>query len=402
MSAKHYKVLVTGADTTAALAITRSLGKNGIDVICSDSKKNSKSFYSKYCKNKFIYPSPDDQPKEFIEALSKNVIENDYDVLFPVNDTDMFLVSKYSNKFLPYVKIAMNDHQTFMKVLDKSITIQLASKLNIPVPETIFIESLEELNKVSELLKYPVVIKSKQSSTCISKKIIRGGTIRVASKEEFIQKYRELHMQNPFPLIQEYVHGDEIGIFVLFNKGELKAIFSHLRIRSTNPLGGASCFRKSINVDLDMQNYAIKLLREMKWEGVAMVEFKVDSKEKIPKLMEINGRFWGSLQLAVSSGVDFPYLLFKTIIGENISPILNYKNDVKCRDLYGDFIHLFNVIRRKDNRFEYPKKLQTLLDFMKFYEKDLIYDSLSFDEPRLAIKTFIDILNLAKLYFRKL
>lgn len=401
MFTRYNKVLVTSADTNAALAITRSLGKNGIDVICSDSK-NGKSFYSKYCKGRLISPSPESQPKEFIDALSKNVMENDYDVLFPVTDTDMFLISKYPNKFLPYVKVAMNDHQTFMKALDKSATIKLASKLNIPVPKTIFIEDLQELNNVSEFLEYPVVIKSRQSSMCISKKIIRGMTVRVESKGEFIQKYKELHKQSPFPLIQEYVHGDEIGIFALINKGELKAIFSHLRIRSINPSGGASCFRKSINIDPIMQDYAIKLLKEMKWEGVAMVEFKIDSKEKIPKLMEVNGRFWGSLQLAISSGVDFPYLLFKTIVEENISPVLNYKNDVKCRDLYGDFLHLFSVMQQKDNRFEYPNKLQTLLDFMKFYEKNLIYDGLSFDDPRLALKTLVDILNLPKLYFRKL
>ena len=40
-----------------------------------------------------------------------------------------------------------------------------------------------------------------------------------------------------------------------------------------------------------------------------MVEFKLDARDGVAKLMEINGRFWGSLQLAVDAGVDFPAIL---------------------------------------------------------------------------------------------
>lgn len=39
-----------------------------------------------------------------------------------------------------------------------------------------------------------------------------------------------------------------------------------------------------------------------------MVEWKVDLRDGRPKLMEINPRFWGSLELAVRSGVNFPSL----------------------------------------------------------------------------------------------
>lgn len=398
----YYKVLVTSAYTNAGLAVTKSLGKKGLAVTCADSHKNAKSFYSKYCKDKFIYPSPEERPKEFIKVLSNNVKNNHYVVLFPITDTDMYLISKYSDEFLPYVRVAMNDHLTFMKALDKSHTIKIASKIDVPVPKTIFIEDINELKKISEALKYPVIIKPRQSSTIVSGRILQGSTIRITSKEKFIRKYRELHKKSPYPLIQEYISGEEGGIFLLLSRGELKAVFSHRRIRSINPLGGASCLREGVEIDLKMKDYALKILKEMNWEGIAMVEFKIDSEDGIPKLMEINGRFWGSLQLAVSSGVDFPYLLFKTIIGEDIEPVLDYKKGVKCRDLYNDFIHLFSVMFQRDAEFEYPKRLSTLLNFMKFYEKNLVYDGISFDDPILTLKIFIDILTLPKLYFKRI
>ena len=55
-----------------------------------------------------------------------------------------------------------------------------------------------------------------------------------------------------------------------------------------------------------------------------MVEFKVDPRDGIPKLMEVNPRFWGSLQLAIVSGVDFPYLILKMARRESFEPILHY------------------------------------------------------------------------------
>ena len=68
----------------------------------------------------------------------------------------------------------------------------------------------------------------------------------------------------------------------------------------------------------------LSLLKSLNWVGIAMVEFKVDPRDGIPKLMEVNPRFWGSLQLAIVSGVDFPYLILKMARGEKFEPILHY------------------------------------------------------------------------------
>jgi predicted ATP-grasp superfamily ATP-dependent carboligase len=52
-------------------------------------------------------------------------------------------------------------------------------------------------------------------------------------------------------------------------------------------------------------------------DGVAMVEFKLDRRKgNAAKLIDVNGRFWGSLQLAILSGVDFPYYLYQLAVGD--------------------------------------------------------------------------------------
>jgi predicted ATP-grasp superfamily ATP-dependent carboligase len=89
------------------------------------------------------------------------------------------------------------------------------------------------------------------------------------------------------------------------------------------------------------------LLRGAGWTGVAMVEFKLDARSGIPRLMEVNARFWGSLQLAISAGVDFPFLLYRHALGERPSPPPAYRVGVASRWELGDLDHLLIRLRRR-------------------------------------------------------
>ena len=328
---KPYKVFITDANTNAALAITRSLGKRGIEVVCGESFKRARSFYSKYCSRKIIYPSPITTPKRFIDTLIKYFSEENYDILLPLTDPTILCILKRIEDISSHVKIPINDYSTQMKTLDKAQTLKIASKINVPIPKTYFIEDINEINEISAQLKYPVIIKPRQSAYWKLSKIETGATIYITSKSDLISKYNELHQKIPFPLIQELIQGQELGVYILIHEGELKAIFGLKRIRSFRPLGGASVLRESIQLDSKIKEYAVKLLKEIGWEGIAMVEFKIDSRDDVPKLMEINGRFWGSLHSAITCGVDFPSLFFDTVMGVDVEPVLKYKIGRKSR-----------------------------------------------------------------------
>jgi hypothetical protein len=98
--------------------------------------------------------------------------------------------------------------------------------------------------------------------------------------------------------------------------------------------------------------------------------------------MEINGRFWGSLEVAVASGVDFPYLLYRLVTDGDVQPALSYKPGVKCRWLGGDIQNLVSVLKGvPTGQGRNASRLRALANFLKFYEKDMIYDSLYRDDP---------------------
>jgi predicted ATP-grasp superfamily ATP-dependent carboligase len=108
-----------------------------------------------------------------------------------------------------------------------------------------------------------------------------------------------------------------------------------------------------------------------------MVEFRVDERDGVPKLMEVNGRFWGSLPLAIAAGVDFPYLLYRAYRGESIQAGA-YELGVTSRWLLpGDILWFASTLRNK------PRRLDTIREFASI--RDQHYDILSTTDPLPAL-----------------
>lgn len=104
-------------------------------------------------------------------------------------------------------------------------------------------------------------------------------------------------------------------------------------------------YRESVRADPELVAASERLLEAFEWRGVAMVEYRVSDAENVPYLMEVNGRFWGSLQLAVDAGVDFPALLVAAALGDDPDPVSSYRVGVRSRWWWGDVDHLMARLR---------------------------------------------------------
>jgi predicted ATP-grasp superfamily ATP-dependent carboligase len=135
--------------------------------------------------------------------------------------------------------------------------------------------------------------------------------------------------------------------------------------------GGPSTLREGVEHPQVME-LGLSLLKSLNWTGVGMVEFKVDPRDGVPKLMEVNPRFWGSLQLAIVSEVDFPYLILKMARGESFAPILRYPVGRRCRWLlFGDILHFLTN----------PHRFRLQPSFFHLFEPKTFYDIISSEDP---------------------
>jgi len=178
-----------------------------------------------------------------------------------------------------------------------------------------------------------------------------------------------------FPiLLQEKIPGPGAGIFLCCDRGRPVAVFSHRRLREKPPSGGVSVLAESVTPDPAVRAHAERLLAALGWHGVAMVEFKIDERTGVPHLMEINGRFWGSLQLAIDAGVDFPSILVDLALGRAAAEPPPYREGVRLRWFWGDvdatLLRLFGPPQQRRG-----SRLAAIRDVLTLWGRGLHYDN---------------------------
>lgn len=373
------KILVTDGNSRPALAICRSLGRKGYKIIVGHSSTYSLASASKYCSEKCIYPDPATQPEEFIHFICDYIEYKKIDILLPVTDISTLPLTENVNLLPSHCVLPFADFDSVKRAADKVGIIKLAQSLGVDVPESQVISSALDLDIKHTNFVFPVVIKPAKSRVMTETGWLYT-SVTYADSEEDLKRQLSALDTRVFPvLIQERIHGPGLGIFMCYQHGKPVAAFSHKRIREKPPSGGVSVLRESTDLDPVALDFSERLLNKLNWHGVAMVEFKVDTRDSRPKLMEINGRFWGSLQLAIDSGVDFPALLAQSVHSD-ITPDYTYKSGVLSRWFWGDFdALLLRMIKSKDALQlppDSPGKLRYFVDFIKLWRAGQHYEVL--------------------------
>ncbi len=361
------KTFITDGHWRKSLAVVRALGRNGVHVTVGESTRLNTASFSRYCNRAIVYPSPFFMESEFVNFILDDLSRHSYQMLLAMEDKTLELLSPYHSEISKHVYFPSVSHEKLLFAQSKDKILKLAEKQGIPIPKTWFIEDLEQLEDLKNTLPYPVVIKPKKGSGAV-------GIAYPETQESFKEQYLSVHKNFPFPMVQELIPREGAGYgasFLMDEHCRVKASFVHRRLREYPVTGGASTLRESVRND-DIRDMGHSLLKALDWIGVAMVEFKLDPRDGIPKLMEINPRFWGSLSLAIESGVNFPYLLYRMSRGENVKPVEHYQIGKRCRWLLpGDILHFIHN----------PERMRLEPNFFNFRDKHTAYDILSINDP---------------------
>jgi predicted ATP-grasp superfamily ATP-dependent carboligase len=216
-----------------------------------------------------------------------------------------------------------------------------------------------------EPFHYPVVLKPRRSRVLADDRWLSGEARILRGPDEWRRALGDPGLHGDL-LLQEFVPGKGEAVFFLASKGRALVHFAHRRLREKPPTGGMSVLRESIRPDPELLAKGERLIADLDWTGVAMVEFR-RTPDGRAVLMEINPRLWGSLQLAIDAGVDFPSLLVALHRGESI-PQIEPRIGVRTRWLLGDLDHLLISLRRRQVRELTGKRVPGLLaDFLRSF-----------------------------------
>jgi predicted ATP-grasp superfamily ATP-dependent carboligase len=385
-------VLVTDGEQNAALAVVRSLGSAGHSVHVCASKPDSISSVSRYCVRSALLCDPLREPERYAREVLELTRQWGIDVVIPVSEASLLAILSQRAVF-DRVTIPFPSLPTFMGVCDKQRVAALATAHDIHVPvQRVLADPAVSLD-TSDTLRFPIVLKPTRSVVESANGRAKAGVVHVASREALRGAVDSL-TPAAFPvLMQERIVGPGMGVFLLMWDGEVRAAFCHRRLREKPPSGGVSVLSESVRADDTLIARSADLLRALDWQGVAMVEYKMDAAHGDAYLMEINGRFWGSLQLAIDAGVDFPRLLVDTALGNPVAHDGSYRVGIRSRWLWGDADHLLARLRRSAEELalppEAPGRARAIRDFFSGFvrTRDVMFRAA---DPKPALRETIN------------
>ena len=370
----------------AGLAIVRSLGRAGLEVHLVQFESTPVTRSSRYVRQHYDLGHPLRQRADFCSQVLELVEQTQFDLVIPVSDTSLVPLMPFREQLARRTKFAAPTDAGFAATNNKAATWRLALRCDVPVPPSVLVQQDADIQSALALDAYPLVLKPIQSVTAERAK---RNAVRLADSADAAQQWLPEMLAHGPVLVQGFFAGRGVGVSVLGDHGKLVAAFQHRRVHEP-PRGGASSYRQSVPLDPALLDGVRRMCEAMEWTGAAMFEFKQNEQSGQAVLIEINGRFWGSLPLAIYAGVDFPVLLYDLLVRGNAVETFDYRVPVFARYLPQEPYWLLANARAPAGRADVIKRdlrstLGELSNLLTFRET---WDIESFTDPLPALRSW--------------
>ncbi|MBU0579646.1 MAG: ATP-grasp domain-containing protein [Candidatus Margulisbacteria bacterium] len=388
---KKASVLVVGSHVSG-LAVIRALGAKGIKPVALSYEKSDFGNVSKYVSEKVTIPHPRLEEENFIDFLIGNVHRWKDALIIDTDDNGAVTISKHKHELLDYYKVATAEWELLKNFLEKKEAHKLALECNVPHPKNFLPKTIVDLDEIKDHINYPVILKPVRGHEFYSKFHIKN--FEVNTYEELLSKFRLCIDENQEVMLQEIIVGPETNLYkmqtYINSKGLLSAKFFWNKIRQHPPMFGVGRVGISSERNEEVEHLSQKLIEHSKYKGYFSIEFKKDLRDDQLKLMEVNVRMPRNGMLAVASGVNFPWIIYKDLAEDEQIIIDDYIKNFYYIEIGLD---LYNAI------FHHKKEKFKIKDYiLPYLSKNKVFAIFSLSD----IKPFIKLLLLlfSKFLFR--
>jgi D-aspartate ligase len=291
------------------LSFARSLGRRGIPTLILDSESLLGTF-TRYGKV-LLLPAADEHPQEWMALLKKVASHLQRPaVLFATSDAHCLWVSQHRDELRQYFRFVIPETETVEQIVNKRSQYRIAESAGIAVPNGYFPESIEELRRLAPGLVYPCILKpctSHKGRRRLSKKKV----LIIHSPEELLCEYERLTAGDLSFMIQEIIPGEDTALYGYLgfwdSQGRESGWLTKKKLRQNPPYFGDGALQITVEAP-EVAELSRRLLRAFNYRGFVNIEFKYDFRDDSYRLMEINPRSAASNHMAISAGIDFPWI----------------------------------------------------------------------------------------------
>jgi predicted ATP-grasp superfamily ATP-dependent carboligase len=341
-------ILLTDPEQRAALAAARSFGRQGWRVLTVGPSPGLAGASRAVTRHIPVSAADVASPARYLAAIAAVVQREQITVVVPVTDAASRVLLGRDDAV--GARVAGPSAEAYARASDKPALLEMAVHCGIRVPRQFVLASRAGASNVlaNPQIAIPgaVVVKPAKSVVEVNGRSVGLG-VRFVARPDLLAEAVARYPDEAYPLlVQERTFGDGVGVFLLRLRGTTPLRFAHRRLREKPPAGGVSTYREAIEPPPELQARCEALLDRLGYSGPAMIEFKQDARTGEYVLMEINARLWGSLQLAIDAGVDFPVALVQLALGESITPPRQVAVGTRTVWELGELDHALALLRR--------------------------------------------------------
>lgn len=293
-------LIVENGAARGALAAARALHSCGWMVGTGTPTARGLTSASRVVSRRHHVPAPEAGQDAFIEAVNGAISDCGYQVVFGSGDAEALALSGWRDEIDAVVPYAA--HADVVRAHDKLELARASGRAGLPTPATS--EATER-----ELARWrpPYLVKaSLHAPLSDDDGPARLNAMIVDDPAVAARRATEIRAAGSVPFLQELVRGQLMAYGLVADRaGQIVAGVAQ-QAEATWPLDiGVSTRARTVKLDPTLREGIAALLRELGWFGLAQLQFLVPA-DRQPRLIDLNGRFYGSLALAVAAGPNLP------------------------------------------------------------------------------------------------
>jgi len=338
-NANPVAVVINTGDSNG-YGVIRNLGRKGIPVISVDSDSANITFFSRYAVRRKC-PDIEDSEEKFIDfLLNLGCHFNPKPVLFVTGDIELLAVLKHRDQLQSSYYLPPTELDIAEKLVNKKQFYKMLDELGIPHATTYFPKGLLDIERMSQDIPYPCIIKPTNSRSFRKKFQVK--CFKASSDEELIELYKRVTSQREDVIIQKEISGNErYLVYTYFNRNSKPlAVCCYRKIRLLPIDYGNACLCETI-WNPEVAGFALDALRKIGYRGLAEPEIQRDLEDGELKLIEINPRSTTETRLSARCGMNMEYIAYCDILGRPITKNNLQKQRIKWLDVTRDFYAVF-------------------------------------------------------------
>jgi predicted ATP-grasp superfamily ATP-dependent carboligase len=308
MNSAKINVLLIDADDNLTLKVARCLGHQpGLKThVLSHIETPLPLRHSRYVSSYGIHPDTDEG---WLDAIGDTIKRRSIDVLCPIKETAVRFISRNRDQLEPLAALhPVTATDTFEIATEKGKLAEFLTRHDLEVPKTIRHRSDQDFEQELDAMQFPVLLKP--ATGAWGQNIHRCDT--AAETRAFLRT--DAASEHNY-LVQSYIVGRDIDCSVLCRDGRVLAYTIQEELTPNTVSFKAPLAIKFVH-DQRVLHVVETLMARLNWNGVAHLDLRYDQNDDRLYIIEINGRYWGSLLGSLSAGVNFPYLACRTALGE--------------------------------------------------------------------------------------